>query len=208
LPRFNIGDVAAIALNRGKDIQIEGTQGYLLSLHHRNYPQVTSSDCTALDFLTMARIAPWVVRPEDLEVWVTYRPFPIRVAGNSGPLTGETTWEQLGLEPELTTVTKKVRRVGVWDGVLASEAATANLFGTGMNPGGTTARPAHNPLRFALTMADQIDSGLAGATDPQALLDSLVYQEFLEQFRAATGSTPHIVTTSDRTYIRPRKDDL
>ena len=42
------------------------------------------------------------------------RTFPIRVAGNSGGAYRdqlEISWADLGQEPELTTVTKKVRRV-------------------------------------------------------------------------------------------------
>jgi adenylosuccinate synthase len=39
---------------------------------------------------------------------------------------GETSWSELGLEPELTTVTKKVRRVGQFDYDLAAAAIEAN----------------------------------------------------------------------------------
>ena len=56
------------------------------------------------------------------------------MAGNSGPLKGETSWEELGLEPERTTVTNKVRRVGDWDPELLEEAIRAN-GGGGWNSG-------------------------------------------------------------------------
>lgn len=176
---------AAGMLNVGGTVQIEGTQGYGLGLHTEFYPQCTSSDCTALDFLAMAQIQPWIVPPEALEIWVVFRPYPIRVAGNSGPLHGETSWEQLGLEPEYTTVTKKIRRVGTWDGELAAAAVDAN--------GGYRAR-------LALTMADQLDKQLEGCTDPEKLLDSGPFRKFLSTFEADCGSMPAIVTTSDRTY--------
>lgn len=42
------------------------------------------------------------------------RPYPIRVAGDSGdiyPDQVETSWDEIGVEPELTTVTGKIRRV-------------------------------------------------------------------------------------------------
>src|SRR5262249_37479630 len=58
---------------------------------------------------------------------------PIRVAGASGPLLGETTWEHIaaeaGLAPghkEYTTVTKKVRRVGHFDDALVRRAIQVN----------------------------------------------------------------------------------
>jgi hypothetical protein len=150
----SVADLAARHLNQGGEVLIEGTQGYLLGLHAGFYPQCTSSDCTATDFLSMAGLSSWMVDPEEFEVWVVFRPFPIRVAGNSGPLHGETTWEDLGLPVELTTVTRKPRRVGRWDSPSARQAMYAN--------GLTVSRP--GPVRAALTMTDQAIPGLAGAT--------------------------------------------
>lgn len=127
----------------GGTVIIEGTQGYGLGLHTKFYPQVTSNNCRAIDFLAMAGLSPWELRLDNDRptVWVTIRPYPIRVAGNSGPLKNETTWEALGLPPEHTTVTKKVRRVGEWDPELVRHAVKAN---------GRTA------VRVALTMVDQV----------------------------------------------------
>jgi adenylosuccinate synthase len=73
----------------------------------------------------MAALNPWDFIG-GMSIWIVVRPNPIRVAGNSGPLKGETTWEALGLEPEYTTVTKKMRRVGVWDPDLVRQAVQAN----------------------------------------------------------------------------------
>lgn len=114
------------------NIVIEGTQGYGLGLHTRYYPYVTSSDCRAIDFLAMAGISPWSLRPEQLHIWVVFRTYPIRVAGNSGPMHEELTWEQLAertnghIKPEQTTVTGKTRRIGEWDPRLARDAMYAN----------------------------------------------------------------------------------
>lgn len=124
-----------------QQVVIEGTQGFGLGLHAGFYPQCTSSDCRAVDFLAMAGISPWV-RDTNLAVWVVCRAYPIRVAGNSGPLREETTWEALGLPEERTTVTNKVRRVGKWDPVLARRAVRHN--------GGAPT------VRLALTMLDQM----------------------------------------------------
>jgi adenylosuccinate synthase len=119
---------------------IEGTQGYGLGLHAGYYPQCTSSDCRAQDFMAMAGVAPW--RYDEVEVWAVARMFPIRVAGNSGPLRNETTWEDLGLPEERTTVTKKIRRVGMPDWELVRRAVRAN--------GGAPT------VRLAVTMVDQM----------------------------------------------------
>ena len=125
-------------LNRHSIAVIEGTQGYGLGLHAGHYPQCTAGDCTATDFLAQAGLPPF---GHDVEPWIVARMFPIRVAGNSGPLFGETTWTELGLPPEYTTVTKKERRVGLWDDGLFARALEANGGG--------------DVVKVALTMIDQ-----------------------------------------------------
>jgi adenylosuccinate synthase len=185
----HIGSVATAArsvLRGGATVQIEGTQGYGLGLHGEHYPQCTSSDCTALDFLQMARVNPW--EADQLQVWLVFRPYPIRVAGNSGYLYGETSWEALGLAPEMTTVTKNIRRVGQWDGGLAYAAMQAN--------GGSRV------VWPVLTMADQIDPALAGVTDSDTVLGSDLLGQFLKIFEADVGLEPCMITTSDRTCVR------
>ena len=126
----------------GATVVIEGTQGFGLGLHAGNYPKCTSSDCRAIDFLAMAGLSPWAPEVGEFQVWVAARVRPIRVAGNSGPMKGETSWAELGLPEERTTVTQKVRRVGEWDGDLVRRAVTAN--------GGAPV------VRVALTMVDTL----------------------------------------------------
>lgn len=178
------------ALNHAHVI-LEGTQGYGLGLHTQYYPQVTSSDCRAIDFLSMAGINPWLAH--HFEVWVVLRPYPIRVAGNSGPLKDETSWGALGLFEEYTTVTQKVRRVGAWDANLARAAVDANG-----GPG---------KVKVWLSMADQAVPAVAGwsgqlvgmsphkpgYTDLVALLDRV---------ERDTGVYPSIVGTGPFTALR------
>lgn len=142
LPNTVLAPYAYRALDK---VIIEGTQGYGLGLHGPHYPQCTSSDCRAIDFVAMAGLSPWST---PVVVWAVARMFPIRVAGNSGPLKDETTWFELGLPEERTTVTQKVRRVGRWDGDLVRDAVRAN--------GGA------DHVRLALTMVDQMWPSLAG----------------------------------------------
>jgi adenylosuccinate synthase len=66
----------------GHRIMLEGTQGTSLSLHHGEYPYVTSRETTASGCLADAGIAPNRVRRT---VMVT-RTYPIRVGGTSGPM--------------------------------------------------------------------------------------------------------------------------
>ena len=152
-------------LSENDTIVIEGTQGYGLGLHTNNYPYVTSSDCRAIDFLAMAGISPWALSPGEFRVWVVARAFPIRVAGNSGPMLDETSWEALGLPKEYTTVTHKERRVGMWDTDLVRAACVAN--------GSHGWLSYHNPVRLALTMLDQIDDYTANNDNPKWLDDHI-----------------------------------
>lgn len=113
-----------VLVSSGYDVLIEGTQGYGLGLHAGYYPHCTSGDCRAIDFLAQVGATP--KQAGEAEVWVVVRTHPIRIAGNSGPLVDETTWETVGVPPEFTTVTKKMRRVGEWDAGLVAKAVRAN----------------------------------------------------------------------------------
>lgn len=129
LGKFTVCDTAEMLRTTSRAIVIEGTQGYGLGLHTAQYPQTTSGDCRAIDLCAQAGVTPTVDRP--IHVWLTVRTHPIRVAGNSGPLADETSWENLQLRnpnirPEYTTVTKKMRRVGEWDAQLVRAAINAN----------------------------------------------------------------------------------
>jgi hypothetical protein len=153
------GDVAAEAAfwlaDRNRSVIIEATQGYGLGLHAGWYPKCTSRDVRAIDALAEVGISPWQPGVDRVLVWVVFRPFPIRVAGDSGELRNETSWDDLGLPPEYTTVTQKVRRVGMWDPDLARQALWAN--GQTM-PGNLN----NGVVRPVMMFADYIDSTLAG----------------------------------------------
>lgn len=168
---------------------VEGTQGYGLGLHTQYYPHVTSSDCTAVDFLSMAGISPWH-ELADIEVIVVARVYPIRVAGNSGPLEGETTWRELGLEAERTTVTNKVRRVGTWNPSLVKLAVRRNGGGAG------------NPrVTLALTMLDQMFPEVKGIDHISDLRQHKAALTFLRDVEAQTDCTIGYIGTSPTTVV-------
>lgn len=117
-------------LNEGKHIIIEGGQGFGLSLlHTRWWPYCTSRDTSAAAFLGDAGLSPFDVE----NVIQVLRTYEIRVAGNSGPMARETTWEQVtenAKSPtpicEWTSVSKKIRRVGYFDPDLVRAAVRVN----------------------------------------------------------------------------------
>jgi len=118
------------ALDNGGKVLVEGTQGFGLSVYHSpHYPYATSRDTTASGFLCEVGVSPRMVT----DIIIAIRTYPIRVAGNSGPLSDEITWEEVRKRSgyptaitELTTTTKKVRRVGLFDLALVQRAVTVN----------------------------------------------------------------------------------
>lgn len=169
-------------LPRQAVVIIEGTQGYGLGLHAGHYPQCTSGDCTAIDFLAQVGLSPF---GHEVEPWIVARMFPIRVAGNSGPLYRETSWAELGLPEERTTVTQKVRRVGHWDDDLFMQAVEAN--------GGS------DEVRVALTMIDQRWPEARGATTIEALPRECL--DWIGNLYHKTNARIDVVTTSPTTCV-------
>jgi adenylosuccinate synthase len=101
-------------LMNGATVLVEVPQGHGLSLNGKFYPHCTSRDCTVGQALSDAAIHPSFVGP----VMLVLRTYPIRVGNIEGGTSGghypdqeELSWEQLGVPPEITTVTGRVRRV-------------------------------------------------------------------------------------------------
>jgi adenylosuccinate synthase len=113
-----------------KHIVIEGTQGFGLSpINSRYYPYCTSRDTTAAGFLSETGLSPLDVE----NVIMVIRAYPIRVAGNSGELRNEMTWENVthsaGADCDLmeyTSVTNRIRRVGTFDADVVKRAVQVN----------------------------------------------------------------------------------
>ena len=131
----DVAELINVRLKTWSDVEvvIEGNQGFGLSLLYGDYPFVTSRDTTASAFCSEVGISPRAVT----DIVMVIRTFPIRVGGNSGPMFEEKTWEEVAKiggwpfatqdtgngtcdvfvpDPrEWTSVTKKLRRVGMMD---------------------------------------------------------------------------------------------
>jgi adenylosuccinate synthase len=120
------------AYAKGKRVCLEGTQGTDLSLHHADYPYVTSRETTASGCLADAGIAPTRVR----RVIMVTRTYPIRVGGKSGnmkrPVHAQTIADRSGLpvevieKTEVGTVSGKKRRIAEFDWEQVRRAAVLN----------------------------------------------------------------------------------
>lgn len=129
-PFVNKIDLAA-SISHGTKVIIEVPQGFSLSLNSGFYPHVTSREVSVSQALSDAGL-----HPEDLGVvMVTLRTYPIRV-GNIQDAEGETIgysgdgyhdqkqidWSVAGVEPEVTTVTKRQRRLFSWSRLQTAHA--------------------------------------------------------------------------------------
>lgn len=72
-------------------VVLEGTQGAHLDMFTGPYPFTTNRAVSTAAWLAYAGLPPTL----DIRPILVARTFPIRVAGNSGPMPDETTWEQV-----------------------------------------------------------------------------------------------------------------
>jgi adenylosuccinate synthase len=159
--RVQIAPDTALTLNQalrsGDKVVIEGTQGMGLSLCTSGYyPFATSRECTPQGMLAQTGIA--IENTAYLEKLMVIRTYPIRVGGTSGDLPGEITWKELKTrtkgyvkEAEITTVTKKKRRIAE----IELSALQRAVYVT-------------RPTGIALTFFDYWFPEIATATDPSA----------------------------------------
>lgn len=108
---------------------MEIAQGFSLGINQRFYPYSTSRECTVAQGLADAGLPPSALK----RTYMCIRTFPIRVGNVDGYSSGgwypdqeEITWEQLRVEPELTTVTQRVRRVATFSWEQFDDALQAN----------------------------------------------------------------------------------
>ncbi|MFZ0770273.1 MAG: adenylosuccinate synthetase [Candidatus Sulfotelmatobacter sp.] len=174
----DVSEEANVALDDGKKVLVEGTQGFGLSLYHSDsYPKATSRDTTAAGFLSEIGLSPLLVT----EIVLVFRTFPIRVAGQqAGPMKDEITWEILQRESgyphpihEMTTVSKKLRRVGRFDWELAQKAVTMN-----------------RPTQLAINGLDYLNARNRGAQLGELTSEA---QDFVARLEKRTGATCNIL---------------
>jgi adenylosuccinate synthase len=176
-------------LIQGNRVVIEGTQGFGLSLWHgSDYPYLTSRDTTAAGFVAEAGLAPHDVD----EVIMVLRSFPIRVGGNSGRLEREIDWatvaEQARLPSdyvELTSATKRIRRVARFDPRIVRRAIAANA-----------------PHRIVLNHLDYVDPDVIG----EGL--GLKARQFIQEVEFAIGQEIDLAGLSPSILVAARSEQI
>jgi adenylosuccinate synthase len=174
------------AFARHQRVFLEGTQGMGLSLHHGDYPFVTSRDTTVSGCLAEAGIAPSRVR----KIMMVCRTYPIRVespaGGSSGPMGTELTWAVIArrsglrlkdlLGAERTSTTHRQRRVAEFGWTLLRRAASLN-----------------GPTDIALTFTDYISSTNRAARRFEQLTAPTI--RFIEEIERVSGAPVSLVAT-------------
>jgi len=110
-------------MDKGAKVVVEVPQGFGLSVNSGFWPYTTCREVSVAQALADAGIHPSYLG----YTMMTARTFPIRVGnliGKDGKEIGfsgpgyedqvEQTWETVGRQPELTTVTKRIRRIFSW----------------------------------------------------------------------------------------------
>lgn len=177
------------AFVQGCSILLEGTQGTTLSIHHGDYPHVTSRDTTVAGCLADAGIAVTRVR----RVVMVCRTYPIRVADpaiegeTSGPMASPITYEELSrrsgidigplMRIETTTTTRRQRRVGNFDW----EQLRRSTFLNG-------------PTDIALTFVDYLDMKNRTAFRFEQLTPETL--RFIEEVERVTGVPVSLISTN------------
>lgn len=186
----NMAMLLDYCLNTGASILHEGSQGFSLDISHgSHYPQCTSRSTTAVQNLADMGLSARRMG----EVYLVIRPYPIRVGnviedgqvvGHSGgvyPGQQEISWEQVAQQAgapqtlatkELTTVTKRLRRVFTFSEEQLYDAVTIN---------GAT--------QIALNFANYIDWSCYGTNDFDALPPKV------KQFISMVEDVAHIPVT-------------
>lgn len=167
--------IIADAIEGGKRIMLEGTQGTSLSIHHGCYPHVTSRETTASGCMADAGIAPSLVR----RVIMVTRTYPIRVESPEGKTSGDM-YREIGLgtisrrsgiglgelkKIERTSTTDRPRRIAQFDWAQLRMSALLN-----------------RPTDIALTFGDYLS----------------VDNRRAHRFEQLTGETRHMIGEIER----------
>lgn len=174
--------VLADAFIRRHRILLEGTQGTSLSLHHGQYPHVTTRDTTVAGCLADAGIAPSNVR----RVIMVCRTYPIRVGGPSGHMEFEVDMEEIHRRSEIpldalkiaerTTTTNKERRIAEFDWEQFKDSVQLN-----------------GPTDIALTFVDYFGISNRRAFRFEQLTDETI--RFVEEVERVSGRPVSMLST-------------
>lgn len=160
------------AIDDGKKVLVECSQGFGLSLFYGTYPFVTSKDTSASMAATDVGIGPRKVK----DVLIIFKSYPSRVGEGPFPtLMPEKEAEKLGIV-EYGTVTGRKRRSGHFDFEMAKYAAMVN-----------------SASQIAITCLDYIDRSCTGAKKYDDLTPKI--KDFIDKVEKKVGVPVTLLST-------------
>ena len=174
------------AIDEGRNVLLEGTQGTFLSLWHGTYPFVTSKDVTASAICSDVGVGPTKVD----DVIVVFKAYVTRVG--AGPLPGELSQEEAERRGwvEVASVTGRKRRAAPFNFDLAKRAVMLN---------GAT--------QVALTKIDVLYPECKGVQEFDALPREA--QEFVARIERELGVPVSLIGTGPDVFeVIDRRDEL
>ncbi len=184
--RRSIYELLEKAYSEKRRILIEGTQGSELSIHHGQYPYVTSRDTSVSGCLSEVGVPPTRVR----KIIMVCRTYPIRVEDppneTSGPLKNEIKWSIVSkrsginhnqlLKNEKTSTTNRKRRVGEFDWSLLKRSVIIN-----------------GPTDIALTFTDYLNIDNEKARRYEQLTEATI--NFIEEIERVSKCPVSLICT-------------
>ena len=171
---YDVGDTEAFlnfSLNEGASVMLEGTQGQLLDLYLGPYPYVTHKQTGPAQWLLEAGLSPAL----PTRIISVVRTYPIRVAGNSGPLDREMSW------PELARIINSKRKLADLPSIVRgasieafedSVRALAVDFDLPQGSDGLDQHTWSEGLRFEFREAlSELNAGALSLLDPPTIAD-------------------------------------
>jgi len=173
------------AYQQGKRILLEGTQGTSLSLHHGEYPWVTSRDTSSAGCVSEAGIAIRRVR----KIIMVCRTYPIRVGdakeGTSGPMSRKIPLKEVARrsgiplselkKTEITSTTHRPRKIAEFDWVQLKRNVSLN-----------------SPTDIALTFVDYLDKRNRTAFRYEQLQPATL--RFIEEVERVAGVPVNLIS--------------
>lgn len=182
----DVAEEANNAVDAGKNVVLEGTQGLMLSLYHGNYPYVTSRDTSAAAICSESGVGPSRVN----DVLVVYKSFITRVG--TGDLPGELSKEEAVRRGWFETAagTGRERRSAPFDFDLARKVARI-----------------HGATEAAVTKLDVLYPDCKGSKGFEELRQEA--KEFIFKVEKASGIPVTIIGTGpDALDIVDRRDTV
>lgn len=221
---YDLADTAMLlngAYDTGAKILLEGTQGTLLDLYLGPYPYTTHKQTGPGQWMLECGLSPALAT----DIVQVVRTYPIRVAGNSGPMSMETSWPWLArhINDQLSTLGRPdlVNELAIAEFEAAVESVASSMptalphgsNGLDQHLWSTAQRESHKEAlselnKFALSLLDMDTlteiSRLFEFTTVTKKLRRVSHLDTVELRKSSLLTRPHRVAVTFMNYVFPQ----